>query len=98
MNRYFKYRWEETRGDEYADWGFSTFYTELDSEYYALRQIEVYDNGNILKYDETCLDDKFGMLAEKALSEEELEESNCIEISKKEFDEKWLNLKALNRE
>jgi len=97
MKRYFKYRWEETRDDKYDDWGFSTWFSEFDEELYATRQIEIYDNGNVLKYDENLLADEFGMLGEKSLTDGELEESGSIEISKTEFEKKWSNLKAFNR-
>ncbi len=97
MNRYFKYRWEETRGDKFDHWGFSTWYCETNEELYALRQIEVYDNGNVLTYDEQHLDDEFGKLGEKQIEFQELKESNVLEISKDEFEEKWSTLKALNR-
>ncbi len=97
MNRYLKYRWEETRGDNFDDWGFSTWYSETDEELYSLRQIEVYDNGNVLTYDEQHLNDEFGFLAEKSIDIEDLKESNTLEISKAEFEEKWSTLKSLNR-
>jgi hypothetical protein len=57
--RYFKFRWNESRGDKFDDWGKSTFYHELDEDFWAIRQIEIYDNGNILKYDEKHFSDEF---------------------------------------
>jgi hypothetical protein len=97
MNRYFEYRWEETSGGEFDDWGFSNWYLETDQELYPLRQIVVYDNGSVLKYDENHFIDEFGMLPDQSVTEEELKESNTLEISKDEFEDKWLTLNALNR-
>ncbi len=96
MRKYFKYRWNETSGDKFDDWGFSTWYNEFDEDFYASRQLVIYDSGNILKYDEKHLDDEFGCLAEKSLSLAELEESEFIEISQDEFENIWTSHQALN--
>lgn len=94
--RYFKYRWKEPRGDKYDDWGFITFYHEVDEDFYPTRQLEVYDNGNVLKYDLQHLDDEFGMLADQSL-EDALEDSDTFEISGNEFEDVWAAKTALNR-
>ncbi len=92
MKKYFKYRWNENRGDEFDDWGFSTWYNEVDEKFYTIRQIEIYDNGNILKYCNEHLEDKFGALAEKSLEES----SAFLEISQVEFENIWNSQKTLN--
>jgi hypothetical protein len=94
--RYFRYRWNENRGDKFADWGFITFYHEIDEDFYATRHLEIYDNGNVLKYDDEHWDDEFGMLADQSL-EDALEDSDTIEISQAEFEEIWAAKKALSR-
>ena len=66
MLRYFKRRWDESRGDEYKSWGPSDWYFEVDDDCYVIRQLEQYDNGAVLKYDEAYIEDEFGGLAEKA--------------------------------
>lgn len=96
MKRYFKYRWNETRGDEFDDWGFSTWYSEFDEDIYATRQLEIYDNGNILKYNDEHFSDKVVMLADQSLSIEELKDSESVEISQEEFETIWNSLVALN--
>ena len=51
--RYFKKNWEETTGDELTDdWGVSIFYFETDDSLNVLKQIQIFENGKILKYDE----------------------------------------------
>lgn len=39
-NRYYKRRWEESRGDDHDDWGRSTWYFEVADDGYPVRQIE----------------------------------------------------------
>ncbi|HEX9960521.1 MAG TPA: hypothetical protein VGB00_06295 [Pyrinomonadaceae bacterium] len=94
--RYFKFRWNEARSDKLADWGFITVYHEVDEDFYPTRQLEVYDNGNVLKYDLRHLDDEFGGLADQSL-EDALEDLDTLEISKDEFEDVWAAKKALNR-
>lgn len=96
MKRYFKYRWNESRGDEYDNWGFSNWYNEFDEDFFTLRVIQVFDNGNILKYSEEYIDDEFGMLPEGVLIFEDLIASGSVEISQEEFESVWTSSKALN--
>jgi hypothetical protein len=85
--RYFKKNWEETTGDELTDdWGFSIFYFETDDSLNVLKQIQIFENGNILKYDELNNEDEFGAMADQSLEEEEF--LDC-EISKEEFYNIW---------
>jgi hypothetical protein len=62
--RYFKRPWDEPRGDEYDSLGTTTFYFEVGPDLYIWRQIEVYENGSVLKYDRSHLYDAYGQLAE----------------------------------
>ena len=85
--RYFKKNWEETSGDELTDdWGVSIFYFETDDSLNVLKQIQIFENGNILKYDELNNEDEFGAMADQSLEEEEF--LDC-EISKEEFYNIW---------
>lgn len=90
--KYFKAEWNETRGDDYDFWGTSIWFLELDLENYPVRQIEVYHNGNRLKYDSVKMIDNFGMLGDQAV---EIEEMNGIEISHSEFESQW-EIESLN--
>lgn len=85
--RYFKKNWEETTGDELTDnWGVSIFYFETDDSLNVFKQIQIFENGNILKYDELNNEDEFGAMADQSLEEEEF--LDC-EISKEEFYNIW---------
>ena len=85
--RYFKKNWEETTGDELTDdLGVSIFYFETDDSLNVLKQIQIFENGNILKYDELNNEDEFGAMADQSLEEEEF--LDC-EISKEEFYNIW---------
>lgn len=84
--RYFKRNWNETRGDQYDSWGKSVWFFETDDNGEVLRQIEVYDNGKVLKYDNENSEDEFGMLADQNL---DLTEFNEFTIEKEEFENNW---------
>jgi len=92
--RYFKRRWDESRGDEHASWGPSTWYFEVGDDGYPVRQLEQYDGGAVLKYDEAHLDDEFGMLSDAAL---DLEEFAPFEIDRTAFETAWSSAVARNR-
>ena len=85
--RYFKKNWEETTGDELTDdWGVSIFYFETDDSLNVLKQIQIFENGNILKYDELNNENEFGAMADQSLEEKEF--LDC-EITKEEFYNIW---------
>jgi len=84
--KYFKRNWNETRGDQYDSWGKSVWLFETDNNGEVLRQIEIYDNGKVLKYDNQNIEDEFGMLADQNL---DLTEFNEFTIKKEEFENKW---------
>ena len=84
--RYFKKNWEETTGDELTDdWGVSIFYFETDDSLNVFKQIQIFENGNILKYDELNNENEFGAMADQSLEEKEF--LDC-EITKEEFNSK----------
>jgi len=86
--KYFKRYWEETTGDGLTDsWGTSYYYFETDDQLNVLRQLQVSENGQILKYDTEYLEDKFGGLSEVLLDEE----FEPFEIDKAEFEQVWLS-------
>ncbi|BAY10693.1 hypothetical protein [Calothrix sp. NIES-2098] len=92
--RYCKWFWDESLGGEYDDWGTSTYLMEVGHDLYALRQIEIYENGNILFYDSSHLADNYGMLCDKQFNEEDLQE---FAINKAEFEEIWNSKIPMNR-
>ena len=83
---YYKRNWNETRGDQYDSWGKSIWYFETDNNGEVLRQIEAYENGKILKYDNHNIEDEFGGLADQNLDLTEFVE---FSIEKEVFENKW---------
>ncbi len=86
MIRYYKRNWEETRGDEFDSWGTSIWYFEVGNDNYPTRQIELYENGNRLKYHSDKTFDDYGGLGDQAFDLVEFEQ---FEIGKEEFEEEW---------
>jgi hypothetical protein len=86
MPSYVKRYWGETRGDEYAAWGPSWWYFEVDSEGWVLRQIEQYGSGVRLCYSTERMEDEFGGIAEKPL---DLSEAGYLAIARQEFESVW---------
>ena len=93
--KYYKFQWNETRNDEFDNWGFCIYYVETDENFYPSRHIELYQNGNVLKYDKRHLFDKFGMLADQPI-ENSMKDSKASEISKNDFEEIWISYSAIN--
>ena len=71
---YFRWRWSDDRGDEYAGWGPSTWLWIDGGDGWSIEQWEVYDGGQVLHYDVDHEVDKYGMLADKPNSPEDLPE------------------------
>jgi hypothetical protein len=97
MNKYFKRKWDETRGDEYDSWGTSVWYLEVGDDGYPIKQIELYDNGNRLKYHSNKTFDDYGGLGDQAIDLNEFEKFN---ISKEDFEQEWAksNMKKEHQE
>lgn len=84
---YFKRHWDQTTGEDHTDsWGKSTYYFETDAEYFPTRQIQVFQNGKALKYDNEHISDDYGFLADQAL---EIEEFEPYKIDNVEFEKVW---------
>ena len=87
MTLYFKRHWDETTGDELTDdWGTSDYYFETDDNGNVLRQIQIFANGNCLKYDLDYLDDKYGGLSEVSLDLSDFKEHRTNQAV---FDQAW---------
>ncbi|CAM3693789.1 hypothetical protein SPPR111872_15070 [Sphingobacterium prati] len=51
-SRYFKKFWNDNIGDELTDsWGNSSYYFETDLNLNVIKQLQLFQNGRILKYD-----------------------------------------------
>ena len=93
MNHYYKRRWDESRGDEYHDWGASWWLFETDDRFWPQRQIETYDSGPVLFYSQSHLEDDFGGLGRAALDPSEFE---SFRITEEAFEREWSTLKPFN--
>lgn len=85
MRMFYRREWDESRGDAYDDWGTSVWYFDVEDGW-ACRQVAVYANGNVLKYDEELVGDEYGQLAEKALDAADFEPFIITEAA---FDRVW---------
>ena len=83
---YFKREWKDSRGDEYDNWGTCTYYFETQDDGQPIRHIEVYANGNVLRYSKDNLEDEFGMLANNKLF---LTQFEPFKIEQNDFMEVW---------
>lgn len=86
-SRWFKWRWDESRGDEHDRWGPSTWLFEVDADSWPLRQIEVYDAGPTLRYGPGHDKDEYGHLGQARLDESENWPQG--EITADEFEAAW---------
>jgi hypothetical protein len=84
--RYFKRYWDDIRGDNHNEWGYSWWFFEMTDSGIVVRQIEVYDHGPTLRYDALKLADKFGGLSDGRL---ELADWTPYEIASQEFENAW---------
>ncbi|MDU0368764.1 DUF433 domain-containing protein [Hymenobacter endophyticus] len=84
--KYYKRHWQETTGDALTgSWGFSWFYFETDDQSWVTRQLQLFENGQVLKYDTEYVEDKLG-----GLSEAPLDDSFApYEITREEFERAW---------
>jgi uncharacterized protein (DUF433 family) len=84
---YFCRPWSETTSEPLTnDWGTSVYYFETDNLMNVLRQLEVFANGRVLKYDTEYTDDQFGGLSEVVLDAQEFAP---YKISPKVFEDHW---------
>ncbi len=87
--RYFKRKWAERRGDEFDNWGIAHYYFETDNNGQPIRQIENYENGVVLKYDNAKPIDDYGQLSSHSL---DLIEFSDFEIHSDEFNSEWIKI------
>ncbi|WP_088340784.1 hypothetical protein [Robiginitalea sediminis] len=83
---FYKRECPESRGDEFDHWGSSIWYFETRENGMPIKQIEIYSNGKVLKYDEANPEDKYGFLGDQELDLDEFKE---FTISKDEFESIW---------
>ena len=90
---YYKYKWNKKTGEDLTGtWGTSTYYYEVEIEGYVARQIEVFENGHVLKYDSDFKEDKYGFLTDQPIGNSEI--TVLEKISEEDFNNIW---KTTNR-
>lgn len=92
--RWFKWRWEESRGDAYDHWGASTWLFEVDADSLPQRQIEIYDAGPTLRYGPHLDEDEYGFLGRARLDESQNWPNG--EITADEFEEAWTDHRQMH--
>lgn len=83
---YYSKDWPDARSDQYAHWGSSRWYFETREDGSVVRQVEVYENGPRLRYNESHPQNEFGRLAETRLDLNQFAE---CEITAEEFTAAW---------
>ena len=87
-NRYFRRTWDEVRSDDHRAWGAATYYFETDASLLALRQLEIYEGGQRLRYDPAHPEDENGFLEYGCIFPED-EWPELFEITATEFEREW---------
>ncbi len=85
--RYYRRRWNATRGDEFDSWGAATYYFEVGKDGWPTRQVEVYDASQVLRYGPGHEEDEYGQLGRARL--DELEDWAPWAVSQDDFEEAW---------
>ena len=85
--RWFRRRWEESRGEGFASWGAATYFFEVGPDGWPVRQVEVYDAGPTLRYGPDHPEDEFGQLGQDPL--DKVEDWNPWAITAEEFSQAW---------
>ena len=85
--RWFRRRWEESRGDSFDAWGAATYFFETDADGSPTRQVEVYDAGPTLRYGPGHTEDDIGHLGYATLNGPE--DWTPYGISREEFEAAW---------
>jgi hypothetical protein len=91
--RFFKERGCSLRRDSLAaDWGECIRYVEIGDDRYAVRQVEVYNSGRVLRYDRSHWCDRFGQLFGGLFSQKQKAIDGRLRaevIEAKEFERAW---------
>lgn len=86
--RYFRRLWDEARSDQWNSWGPSWWLFETDEAGRVLRQLEVYEDGPALHYDQEHPKDEYGGLSSVSCLWE-LEDWSTWEIERTSFEALW---------
>jgi translation initiation factor IF-1 len=92
--QYYKRYWDEDSGGLCSGWGGSHLLFEVHPDGWVARQIQQFDNGELLLYDETCNEDDFGGRSTIPL---DANEYRPYSIGRSEFVSSWKPNLAVNR-
>jgi hypothetical protein len=90
--RYFEFHWNENDVGPSGTWGSSEWFVETDDEKNIVRQITVFSNGNVLKYDLDHREDEFGSLGDQPVQLQ----NGVSEMPEDDFEFKWSTTAAIN--
>ncbi len=90
-NEFIKYFSRRIEGDDIVDrpaeWGRSAIYFETSEEGFVGRQIQLFESGIVLAYDNNHYHDEYGWLCGMDIHPEP---PNTVLITRKEFNEAWM--------
>jgi hypothetical protein len=86
--RFYRRRWDDSRGDEFDGWGPSVWYFEVGNDGWPVRQVEVYDSGPVLRYGPGHEQDRYGGLGEASLDDPD-EDWSPFAITQEAFERAW---------
>lgn len=96
-SRYFRRRWDESRGDQFDHWGPADYLFETDDSMWAIRQVEIYDGGQRRRYGPGHLEDEFGGLAQTPVFASRDEPAE-FEITRADFEYEWDRIETIGSE
>ncbi len=91
---YYRRDWSEDSGGLCEGWGGSTFLFEVHSDGLVARQIQIFDDGRFLLYDEICDQDGYGGRSTERLDPIEYEP---FRVTRDEFFRLWDPDASVNR-
>ena len=92
--QYFRKYWDGDSGGPCSGWGGSTYLFEVHADGCVARQIQLFNDGRFLLYDEICAEDEYGGRSTEPLDLSEFEQ---FRVTKDAFFERWDPDASVNR-
>lgn len=87
--RFYRRRWDESRGEDFDAGRQSVWYFEVDDGGWPLRQIEVYDTGPVLRYGPGHEQYQYSGLGQARLDDDPEEDRSAFVITQDAFERVW---------